>query len=72
LAIPELLPAKISLVIVNEGAVHVQHMVNMVCSSGKDEGVTVSLGGRASIVFGTFYTKYKGSNTESEMVHLGS
>jgi hypothetical protein len=35
-------------------------MGNIVCSSAKDEGVTVSLVEHASIVFGTFYTKYKG------------
>jgi len=55
---------------INEDAVHVQLMVNVVCSSAKDEGVTVSLVGHTSIVFGTFNTKYK--ITESVTVHQGS
>ena len=55
---PELLPPKISLLMINEGTVHVQHTVTVVWSSAKGEGPKVSVAGDVSILFGKFITKY--------------
>jgi hypothetical protein len=55
---PKLLPPKISLLIINEGTVHVQHIINVVWISAKGEGLKVSVAGDVSIVFGKFITKY--------------
>jgi len=51
--------SQISLLIINKGMVHVQHMVNVASSSATNEGgVKVSLAGHVSIVFRTFNIKY--------------
>jgi hypothetical protein len=55
---PELLPPKISLLMINEGKVHVQHTVTVVWSSAKCEGLNVSVAGDVSKLFGKFITKY--------------
>jgi len=54
---PELLPPKISLLMINEGKVHVQHMITVARSSAKGEGPKVSVAGDVSILFGKFITK---------------
>jgi hypothetical protein len=54
----ELLPPKTQLLMVNEGMVNVQHLVNVVCSSVTDGALKVSLVGHISIIFGMSDTKY--------------
>jgi hypothetical protein len=55
---PILLPPKMSLLITNEGTVHVQHTINMVWTSAKGEGLKVPVTGEVSILFRKFITKY--------------
>jgi len=53
----KLLPPKISLLMINEGKIHVQHTVTVVWSSAKGVGLKVSVAGDISILFGKFITK---------------
>ena len=55
---PVLLPPKMSLLITNDGTVHMQYTINVVWTSAKCEGLKVSLEGEDSILFGKFNTKY--------------